>query len=106
MAANELTNQVDRYRQIEDLFSTITFEATELNKPEVLAASQNWLALLDAGDFDECCNHAGQPFKSNITPEQFEAVTDNFIEAHGKITSRSLKGIKYADAQPRRHPIR
>jgi hypothetical protein len=55
---------------------------------------------LDAGDFVECCKQAGLHSKS-ITPEQFEAVTDNFIAARGKITSRVLKGIKYIDERPR-----
>jgi hypothetical protein len=43
----ELTNQENRYRQIEDLFSTIAMDADEVTKQEVLAASQNWLALLE-----------------------------------------------------------
>ena len=97
VGVDEPTGREDRYRQIEDLFSTITIEATGLNEQEVLAAAQNWLALLDAGAFVECCNQAGPHFRSMITPEAFEAVTNNFIAEHGKITSRNLKGIKYAD---------
>jgi SAM-dependent methyltransferase len=105
VGVDELTNQENRHRQIEDLFSTIAMDADEVTKQEILAASQNWLALLDAGDFVECCNQAGHPFKSNITPEQFEALTDNFIAAHGKMTSRVLKGMKYADERPRQRPV-
>ena len=71
------TKRVDRYRQIEDLFFAVTMEAKELPKQEVLAASQNWLALLDAGDFVGCCNQAGRHFM--IAPKQFEAVTLDVI---------------------------
>jgi hypothetical protein len=46
-------------------------------KPQVLATSQNWLALLDAGDFVGCCNQAGRHFM--IAPKQFEAVTLDMI---------------------------
>jgi SAM-dependent methyltransferase len=103
MGVDELAGREDRYRQIEDLFSTITMDADGRARQEVLAEAQNWLALLDAGDFVECCNRSAPHF---ITPEQFEALTDNFVATHGKITSRGLKGITYADKQSRQRPVR
>ena len=70
----------------------------EQTRRTMLAVSQSWLELLDANDFEELYRRGSNQLRSQINPQQFEAVRKSFVAKHGRITSRIARAIRYTDS--------
>ncbi|MBU8901898.1 MAG: DUF4019 domain-containing protein, partial [Victivallales bacterium] len=77
-------------------------ESRQNSKSETAAikAAKSWLALLDAGRFQESWEQAAQVFKKAITKEQWAKAMAGLKKAFGKNISRKLKSRRYYTSLP------
>ncbi|HTV24696.1 MAG TPA: DUF4019 domain-containing protein [Polyangiaceae bacterium] len=88
--------------------STVTAEpaAPAAPTPEEAAqraaqdASQTWLALVDAGQFEASWDAAAALFKSSVTKEQWNSSLKGAREPLGATSSRKLQGAEYKTQLP------
>lgn len=59
-----------------------------------------WLALVDAGNYDESWNQAGEFFQSKVTKEAWRQQVSAARGQTGKFKSRKLKGAQYTESLP------
>jgi Protein of unknown function (DUF4019) len=64
-------------------------------KKAVISDSQNWLALIDGGDFQGSWDNLSQLCKSFVPWEDYRWVTANFRSKHGGVYERVLKRVWY-----------
>jgi hypothetical protein len=64
------------------------------------AAAQAWLALVDAGKYQESWESASGFFKNAITQQEWRQQMQAFRQPLGKVISRKLKSAKYTKALP------
>ena len=65
-----------------------------------VAASQSWLALVDAGEYSESWDEAAGYFKTAVTKEQWQRSLTAFRRPLGDVLSRRLKLRKYTTTLP------
>jgi len=82
------------------LASLTTLSAQE--KPEQIAQKQaeHWLALIDAGHYDESWEQAAEIFKSAVTKESWKQQVSAVRGQTGKLKSRALKSAEYKESLP------
>jgi len=73
-----------------------------LQKPEDLAqrSAESWLALADAGKYDETWNEAAVYFKNAITKEPWSDAMKSTRAPLGAVLDRKLKSAKYTKTLP------
>jgi hypothetical protein len=71
-------------------------------KPEQLAqqSAESWLALVDAGKYDESWQEAAQIFKGAVSKEDWRKALHGSREPLGKLLSRKLKSATYTTSLP------
>ena len=71
-------------------------------KPEQLAqqSADAWLALVDAGKYDESWQEAAQYFKGAVTQEDWRKTVRGARDPLGKMRSRQLKSATYKTSLP------
>ena len=67
---------------------------------KAVAAAQDWLALVDQGEYAESWQHAAELFKKVVTQEQWEHSMLAFREPLGSVVSRGLKSSTYETSLP------
>lgn len=72
------------------------------NKPEKAAqkSAEQWLALVDAGNYDESWNQAAEIFKSKVTQDSWKQQVSAVRGQTGKLKSRKLKDAKATESLP------
>lgn len=72
------------------------------SKPEEEAqkSAEQWLALIDAGNYGESWSAAAAYFKGAVTQEQWEHSLAGLRKPLGNLVSRKLKSAKYAKSLP------
>jgi hypothetical protein len=65
-----------------------------------VAASQVWLALVDAGKYSESWDEAAGYFRTAVTKEQWQRSLTAFRKPLGDVLSRRLKFKKYTRTLP------
>ena len=63
-------------------------------------ASQAWLALVDAGRYDESWQEAARLFKAAVTKQQWRASMGAYRKPLGQLIARTLKSKTYATSLP------
>jgi hypothetical protein len=67
---------------------------------EAKAASKEWLALVDAGKYQESWEAAASFFKNAVTPETWHKQMVAFRQPLGKANSRKLTSARYTKTLP------
>ncbi len=75
---------------------------TAQQKPEQLAqqSAESWLALVDAGKYDESWEEAAQYFKGAVAKEDWRKTVQGVRDPLGKMRSRKLKSATYKTSLP------
>ena len=71
-------------------------------KPEALAraAAEKWLALVDAGKYDESWSEMSAPFKNEVSKRKWKNTIGEIRKPLGKVSARKLKFAEYAKELP------
>ena len=71
-------------------------------KPEQVAQKQaeQWLALIDAGQYDQSWEQAAEIFKSAVTKDTWKQQVSAVRGQTGKLKSRALKSTEYKENLP------
>jgi hypothetical protein len=72
--------------------------------PEALKGATAWLAIVDAGKYEESWNEAHSMFKAQVTKEQWAAGIKDLTTRLGKIKSRNLKETTPTKTLPQAPP--
>lgn len=62
--------------------------------------AENWLALVDAGDYAASWDQAASYFKAAITKEQWQKTISNSRGEFGKLLSRKVKSAQHTTSLP------
>ncbi len=73
-------------------------EMTERN--DAVAAAQEWLALLDAGEYQACWERAAALMRGAVSPDQLAGALRSALAPMGAPASRSLDGADYHETLP------
>jgi hypothetical protein len=80
------------------LSATVT--ASETKENEALRAARAWLAVVDAGDYDESWNAAAGYFRNALSQQQWRQTLTGVRQPLGNVVSRELRGKTYATELP------
>lgn len=80
--------------------SPVVAAGSEAAEAEALAAAEEWLALVDAGDYQKSWEGAASLFKSAVTPEQWEQSLRGALSPLGAMKSRKEKNRRYETSLP------
>ena len=71
-------------------------------KPEDAAvmSAQNWLKIVDSGEYGPAWDHAAEYFKNAVSKENFEESLRGVRRPLGKVMKRSLESAKYTKTLP------
>ena len=67
---------------------------------QAVKAADEWLALVDQGEYGESWQEAATLFKSAVTVEQWEQTLNASRRPLGDLKSRELKGAEYMTSLP------
>jgi hypothetical protein len=67
---------------------------------DALEAAEEWIVLIDAGDYGMSWDNAAVLFKKAITKEQWEKTLKALRPAMGDLISRGVKSATYANSLP------
>lgn len=76
-----------------------SYAETESEKAAQKTAEQ-WLGLVDAGNYDESWNQAAEVFQQHVTKEAWNHDVSAVRGQTGKLKSRKLKSAKSTDSLP------
>jgi hypothetical protein len=81
------------------IFAAILFAQ---EKPEQAAqkAAEQWLAVVDAGNYGESWNQAAEFFKSQVTKDAWIQNVSSVRNQTGKLKSRAFKSARYTESLP------
>ena len=65
-----------------------------------ISASLAWLALVDAGRYEESWQEAARLFKAAVTKQQWRASTGAYRKPLGQLITRTFKSKTYATSLP------
>ncbi len=67
---------------------------------QAVKAAEEWLALVDQGEYEESWQEAATLFKSAVTVEQWQQALNASRKPLGELESRQLKGADYMTSLP------
>lgn len=83
------------------IFAGITCIAAEPEKEKAaVAAAENWLLLVDAGNYADSWKEAAEYFRNAVKQEQWEQTAQAVRQPLGKLLSRAVKSTTYQTALP------
>lgn len=82
------------------LFSLQVIAVAGSSEEQAKAAAKEWLALVDAGNYQESWESAAGFFKNAVSQEKWQQQMAAFRQSLGKTTSRKLKSAKYTKTLP------
>lgn len=74
--------------------------AADKPEKEAQAAAEQWLALIDAGQFAESWQGAAAVFQAAVSQRQWQSSLESVRKPLGSRVSRKLKSAKYAKTLP------
>ena len=72
----------------------------QAERDAALGAAQEWLALLDAGDYPACWSRAAELMRGAASEEQLAQALRTALAPMGKPISRSMATAKYHETLP------
>ena len=69
-------------------------------RDEAAAAAHEWLALLDAGEYQACWEGGSSLMRTAVSPGQLAKTVRSALEPMGAPQSRSLDGADYHETLP------
>jgi len=82
------------------LFLSSSVFAQEDNEKAAIAAAQEFLALVDSGQYEESWVEASSFFKSQVTQEQWVSQISRLRPLFGQVIDRTVKNTKYMTKAP------
>jgi Protein of unknown function (DUF4019) len=82
------------------LFSLQVIAVAGSSEEQAKAAAKEWLALVDAGNYQESWESAAGFFKNAVSQEKWQQQMAALRQPLGKTTSRKLKSAKYTKTLP------
>jgi len=79
---------------------SVAYGAEANPKKEALAAAENWLALIDKGEYAESWKEAAEYFKTAISQNQWVSSLQAVRKPLGKLNSRTVKSKTYKTSLP------
>jgi hypothetical protein len=70
------------------------------NEERALTAAEEWLALVDQGEYEASWKAASSLFKFAVTAEQWGQAAEGARQPLGDLRSRKLKGAQYMTSMP------
>jgi hypothetical protein len=74
--------------------------ADQSKEEAAVSASQAWLALVDAGNYQESWQQAAEFFKNAVTQNQWESSMHAYRKPLGSVLARNLMMKKYTNTLP------
>jgi hypothetical protein len=74
--------------------------ANELAEKKAVAASQEWLKLVDNGRYEASWDSASTLFRSTVKKDQWKQQLSAILDSIGKVKSRKLRSKHYATSLP------
>jgi hypothetical protein len=82
------------------LLLALSAAAQEKAEKAAQKSAEQWLALVDAANYDESWNQAAEVFKSKVTQDSWKQQVSAVRNQTGKLKSRKLKSAKFTDSLP------
>lgn len=82
------------------LLSIMSAQADEGAEKKAVAASRDWLALVDGGRYEDSWETAAALFKNAVTKEQWQQSLQGVRKPLGKVIQRKLKSKQYTRSLP------
>ena len=79
---------------------SVAYGAEANPKKEALAAAENWLALIDKGEYAESWKEAAEYFKTAVSQDQWVNSLQAVRKPLGKLNSRTVKSKTYKTSLP------
>jgi hypothetical protein len=80
--------------------STVAGQGPDEAKDEARTAAREWLARLDAQDYDETWKTAGELLKAAVGQEEWSAKLSVTLGPLGKVDSRGVRSSEYSTTMP------
>ena len=74
--------------------------AADKSEKEAQAAAEQWLALIDAGQFAESWRATAAVFQAAVSEPQWQSSLESVRKPLGSLVSRKLKSAKYTQTLP------
>jgi hypothetical protein len=71
----------------------VAFGADTMQKKEALAAAENWLSLIDKGNYAESWKEAAEYFRTVVTEEEWVQSMEKVRKPLGKVVSRKVQSL-------------
>jgi hypothetical protein len=78
----------------------IVFADTTAKEQAAVTAAEQWLALVDAGNYADSWNEGAEYFKGAVTQEKWQQMLQSFRNPLGTIIFRKLKSKAYKTSLP------
>jgi hypothetical protein len=82
------------------IFVSVALGADTLHKQDALAATKNWLAMIDKGEYAASWKEAAEYFKTAVTEEKWVQSLRAVRDPLGKLISRKVKSATYKTSLP------
>lgn len=82
------------------IFVSVALGADTLHKQDALAATKNWLAMIDGGEYAASWNEAAGYFKTAVTEEKWVQSLWAVRDPLGKLISRKIKSATFKTSLP------
>ena len=79
---------------------SVAFGADVKQMKDALTAAENWLAIIDKGEYVESWKEAAEYFKKAVSQDQWVNLLQAFRKPLGKLNSRTVKSETYETSLP------
>ncbi len=79
---------------------SVAYGADATQKKDALAAAENWLAIIDKGEYTESWKEAAGYFKTAVSQDQWVNSLQAVRKPLGKLNSRAVKSETYKTSLP------
>jgi len=79
---------------------SVAYGADATLKKDALAAAENWLAIIDKGEYAESWKEAAEYFKTAVSQNQWVNSLQAVRKPLGKVNSRTVKSTTYKTSLP------
>jgi len=82
------------------LGATAVLAANSEREKATIASAENWLKIVDAGEYIESWKQSSENFKQRITQDQWEQAISRVRSPLGKLVSRKMEDAFYTTSLP------
>jgi hypothetical protein len=79
---------------------SVAYGADATQKKDALAAAENWIAIIDKGEYAESWEEAAEYFKTAVSQNQWVNLLQGVRKPLGKLNSRTVKSKTYKTSLP------